>query len=133
MNYDLEKTFCDTFLEKRLRDRIFWELSSPKRRSTAISRFSDSYMIKSSTIVLHGKKLTKEDLLNEARKFSNSKTGYIIALPEELDGKEFPLETAINKFFYLGMGAVIIVDPKTAILKREQGYGASLKYVVHVL
>ena len=56
-------------------------------------------MIKASTIVLYGKKLTKEDIFNEVRKFSNSKTGYIIAFPDELDGKEFPLETAIDKFF----------------------------------
>ena len=131
MNVDLEKIFCDTFIEKSLRDRIFWELSSPKRRSIAIGRFSDSHMIKASTIVLYGKKLTKEDILNEVRKFSNSKTGYIIAFPDELDGKEFPLETAIDKFFYLGTGAVIIVDSKTAILKCEQECGPSRKYVVH--
>ena len=99
MNYDLEKTFCDTFLEKRLKERIFWELSSPKRRSIAIGRFSDSHMIKPSTIVLCGKKLAQKDLFKEVRKFSNSKTGYIIAFPEELDGKEFPLEAAIDKFF----------------------------------
>ena len=131
MNVDLEKIFCDTFIEKRLRDRIFWELSSPKRRSIAIGRFSDSHMIKASTIVLYGKNLTKEDLLNEVRKFSNSKTGYMIALPDELDGKEFPIETAIDKFFYLGFGAIIIVDSKTAILKCEQECGPSRKYVVH--
>ena len=132
MNVDLEKVFCDTVIEKRLKDRIFWELSSPKRRSIAIGRFSDDYAIKPSTIVLYGKNLTKEDLLNEVRIFSNSKTGYMIALPDELDGKEVPIETAIDKFFYLGTGAVIIVDSKTAILKWEQGYGVSLKYVVHV-
>lgn len=74
--------------------------------------------------------MTHEYLLKEVRKFSNSKTGYIIG-PYEVDGKEFPLKTAIDEYFYLGFGAVVVVDEKTALAKGEQEVGPSRKYILH--
>ena len=134
MNSAKEKCFCDNFLEKRIKDRIFYELNLPQKRRDAIHRFSHTIenIVRPTTILLKSSKITENELLKESRKVSTSSVGYILSEDNDLDGKEFSLEEAISRFFYLGFGAVIVVDEKTAILKDEQCYGPSTKYVLHI-
>lgn len=129
-----EELFADVFLEKRIRDRIKFELSSPKYREAALWRFCHNTedVVKQPVVHLKSHKISEEELYQELRKLSSSKTGYILSLDERLDGRTFPLEQAVSECFYSGLAEIVILDEHTAFVNTEQVKGASEKYILHV-
>jgi len=68
MDRNIEENFIKTFVDKRLRDRIIYELASEKHRYGAIQRFSsglNGFLKSNCVIVQHTPHLVYEDILKE--------------------------------------------------------------------
>lgn len=126
------------FIHKTFQDRILWELQG-KKREHAIYRFCHTIdrIVNDRYIVINSSKISCEECFEIIKNHSSSKTYYIMANEEyyaenlKLDGVEFKIEEIIDKFFYLYSGAVMIIDPHTVMLKAEQCYGPSDKYILY--
>lgn len=136
MDVKKEESFVKNFIDKTFQDRILWELKGDKREK-GIARFSHTIdkIINSKYIVTQNSKLSMEECLNIIKKYSSSKTCYIMSdsfdKSFQLDGKEFELEKIIDTFFHLYFGAIMIINPHTVMLKSEQSYGPSEKYILY--
>jgi rRNA-processing protein FCF1 len=133
MDINLEEKFVQTFCEKRIRDRIIYELKNAKKRKDCIGRFchNTDTLIKQSYILQTSNKWTIDDLISIIEKISKSNKCYIIAFDDDIDGKVMSLIDGIQECFYRGMATIIIIDEKTSIIKAEQSFGASQKYILH--
>ena len=126
MNKEIELFFIDTFVDKRLKDRIEYELQSNKNRTKAINRFAHSTedVIKKQCIYKKGHDITLEDLL----KLTKSRTGYYISC-NKYDGLELDITTAYdicsNEY-----GASIIVLEDAAYVKEETSMGTPFKFIL---
>ncbi len=133
MNYAIEERFVKTFCEKRIKDRIIFELKDEDKRLHGIGRFCHTTegIIKKQYVLQESNKWSVEELLHIIQNISSSDKCYIIAFDYDIDGKEMSLKEGIRECFYRGMSTVLIVDEKTVIIKDEQYLGASHKYVLH--
>lgn len=134
MDISLEEKFVQTFCEKRIRDRLIFELKNTKKRKDAIGRFCHDIdnLIKQPYILQTSNKWTSDDIISIIHNISKSNRCYIIAFDEDIDGKNTSLADGIKECFYRGMATINIIDEKTAIIKSEQSFGASQKYILHV-
>lgn len=136
MNAKKEKSFVKNFIDETFQDRLLWELQG-KKREKGIDRFSHTIekIINNQYIVIKTHKVSPIECLNMIKKYSSSKTCYIISGEYkenlQLDGKEFDLEKIIDTFFSLYFVAIMIIDSHTIILKSEAECGPSDKYVLY--
>lgn len=130
MNEEIEKRFVYTFLENRIRDRIIFELTSNKRRRTAILRFCHTTedIVKPSCIYLTT--TDKSLFMSEFYNLSNVKKCHVISLNNEIDGKEVSIEKAVSSCVGFGMPSIIIVSESLALIETEQSVGAARKYIL---
>ncbi|QCN91124.1 hypothetical protein DRA42_00595 [Ethanoligenens harbinense] len=130
MNISMEETFVKTFCEKRIVDRLIYELNNPKKRMNALWRFSNhDQFIKKSCIVDSSNKFTPDNLMDKIKKLSKSNKCYLLS--PSFDGVEYSLYDGIHQGFYEGLAVVFIIDSNTAVIKDEQVYGAPTKYILH--
>lgn len=130
MNINIEEKFVMTFCEKRITDRLIYELNNPKKRTDALWRFSNhDQFIKKSLVIDSSNKYTPSNLIAEIKKLSNSNKCYLLS--PSFDGIEYSLFDGINKGFYEGLAVVFIIDSNTAVIKDEQAYGSPTKYILH--
>lgn len=131
MNKEIEEMFAKTFLDKRINERVIFELQSNKKRGQAISRFchSSEDMIKESCI--YKKTDDFNILLSTIKDFPLPKVCYVISSATEFDGKEILLETALKSCVGYGWPSILILNETLAIIETEQEYGASEKYILH--
>jgi len=134
MDISLEERFVQTFCEKRISDRLTFELKNTIKRKNAIGRFchNTNDLIKQSYILQTSNKWAVDDIVGKIHNISKSNKCYIIAFDEDIDGKNMSLADGIEACFYRGMATIIIIDEKTALIKAEQSFGASQKYILHV-
>ncbi|MCL2323168.1 MAG: hypothetical protein FWC47_13835 [Oscillospiraceae bacterium] len=118
-------------MDKRISERVAFELQSNKKRRHAISRFchTSDDIIKPSCI--YKKTDNVSDLISTIKELSSSKKCYVISSIEEIDSTEMPLENAITTCIGFGLPSILIIDESTAVVETEQDYGASTKYVLH--
>lgn len=134
MNSDLETIIVKTFFEKRIQERVLFELFSPKKRKDAIGRLNhhykktlnEKYMIeipKPNSNYLH-----IADLL---KKHGAGDKCYVISWSDCIDGQELSLMTALEKAVGLGMPTLISCSPNKLIyFEAEQGFGSPSRYII---
>lgn len=133
MDKQKELLFCTNFIKKEKRDRIFYELQTPKKRNRVLIPFSHEAekMIKSSTIYNKSHCSNVLDILSLIQRVSSSKQGYIITINKEADGCCFYLEQAVSLGIHTGMAFIVIIDGETALIREEQCFGAPPVFLLH--
>lgn len=115
MDKQKEFLFYRDFIKREKRDRIFYELQTPKKRDRVFIPFSyeAEKMIQLSTIYNKSHCSNVLDILSLIQKVSSSKQRYIITLDKEADSCYFCLKQVI----YTGMVFIVIIDEETALIK----------------
>jgi len=137
MDMVVEEKFVRTFIDKRIQDRIIFELTHNDRkkknyeiRDYAISRFAnaDNYL-KTQYFYLKDKNINIDEVEKEIKKLCNSsKQCYIMGTVH--DTGFFPLRKALEiSFDYLGV-SIIIVSDTVAFVKTETSFGSPTKYIL---
>ena len=128
MNKAIEESFVNSYIIKSKRERLLYELCGKKRRD-GIDRFShntDTLLIESK-IKLKGQHISKD--LQDIVTKSKCHKCYVISYFEELDGKEFNKDEALNRILGCGMPSIVISDD-FAIIQTEQEQGPAIKYLL---
>lgn len=89
MNKSIEQSFVKTYIDKKYQERVIFELSSAKKRTKALSRFSHN----AETAL--GKSVNIKIITDFSELRESNKTVYVISWDEN-DGMQVPLEDAIN-------------------------------------
>lgn len=131
MDINKEKTFCSLFIDKRMRDRIFYELQSPVKRRNALGRFCHNAekIIRTDRIVNVNACPNAKELADGLIHMAGINTGYFISLSEQ-DGNEALLEQGIAEAIRIGMGFAVLVGDSIALIREEQMFGAPKVYVL---
>lgn len=128
MDKIFEQEFVYQFLNRRIRERILFELNSNKKRINALMRFSHSIddIIDERNIVSKTNVLIKENLSKIF--FHNRLMVYVISY-KLLDGKMMTVDDAIehanNEY-----SPVIMYCDRTAIIKSEYESGSPMYYIL---
>ncbi len=125
-----EKYFVDTFVRKERRERLWYELSRPKKRYQGLSRFChhSSILLNPHKILLSGSNLRHQESFREFVK-KNSETCLILSPDASLDRKVCPLCDAIA-LSVMCLDASIIVGTHFAIVRSEAGPGVTEHYLL---
>ena len=134
MDKNIEEIFIKTFIDKRMQDRLLFELLSGnvQRRRKAISRFAHGAerYIKRQQIYLSGDKLKIDDIEQEIKKISQStKQCYVIV--GECDGEIMPLRQSLEECFNNSCESIIFVNDNVAFIKAEAECGSPMKYILY--
>lgn len=131
MHTEKETLFVKQFIIKDRRDRLLHELTHPKKRQNALSRFCHSTedMIDARTVFQCGTDVSRETIIKFLCENNSGNTCYVMAYLPELDGVECSIEEAVNKVIGNGMAAIILADC-AAFIETEQAQGAAIKYLL---
>jgi hypothetical protein len=134
MDKEQEEITVKSFFVKRIRERVMFELSSPKRRIDALSRLChrpDITLIEKYMIEIpkpNSDPLDIEDLL---KSYGAGNTCYVISYNKEIDGKHLPLRSALKSAVGFGMPSLISCIPgRLAYFEAEQENGPPPRYIL---
>ena len=135
LDKNIECSFVQTFIQKRIQERIIWELASVKKRKTAIWRFCHTTddIVKPQLVLIKSNKLTNSIILQSVSELTTLTSCYIISFYEEIDGKQMTITNAVSHCIGRGLPSIIIIGEQVAIIETEQSIGASIKYILHAV
>ncbi|MBO5994673.1 MAG: hypothetical protein J6Q41_04100 [Firmicutes bacterium] len=130
MDYSAEERFIKNFIHKRWRERLLFELTTPKKRYAGLDRFCHqaSELIDPAKIYLEGDDL---DRRNEFIDFCKKHQGLCRVLSPEFywEETEVSLEEAVN-MAVMSLDAFLILGDGFAIIFGEPVKGGREKYLV---
>ena len=127
MNSIIDYTIIADFLSFPLRERIIYELSSPKKRMKALNRFSHNVdSIINSDYIYHKGKLINDTIKLEIKK---SLSDCIVLSFEHPEGEKMLFEEAFDCLTRKYIFAVIITE-SWLIIKPEYEGGEELFYIL---
>lgn len=123
MNIEIEKKFVKDYIEKNRRERIYYELSSKKKRKQAIGRFCHNALacIDEGKIKYYG---TNIEMGMDEVNLNKDEIGYLISWDDTIDGKQYKSNEAIEKMLSDGMAAIVVFS-NICIIKTEQETGTA--------
>jgi hypothetical protein len=134
MGKELDEVIVKSFFNKTIQQRILFELSSPKKRRDAINRLNHKYsatLRKEFMIEIPRPNSNPEKIAEILKKHGAGDFCYSISWCEELDGKELPLLTALEKAVGFGMPSIVSCIPgKLAYFEAEQDFGATPRFML---
>ncbi|PEL48040.1 hypothetical protein CN605_05670 [Bacillus toyonensis] len=134
MDKEYEEAFVKIFFSKNLRDRVLFELFSPKKRRDALWRLNHNYNValNEKYIVSITQRIANTDELLQLLKNHGAKDScYVMSLNENVDGKHLPLHIAVEKIAFYGLSSIISCVPdKLAYFQAEQDYGSRERYLL---
>ncbi|HDR7361333.1 hypothetical protein CN544_29125 [Bacillus toyonensis] len=134
MDKEYEEAFVKNFFSKNLRDRVLFELFSPKKRRDALWRLNHNYNValNEKYIVSITQRIANTDELLQLLKNHGAKDScYVMSLNENVDGKHLPLHIAVEKIAFYGLSSIISCVPdKLAYFQAEQDYGSRERYLL---
>lgn len=133
MNEQKEILFCKNFVIKEKRERILYELQTPKKRKHALTLFSHKAekIIKPSIIFAKSYCSNVLDIVCLIKKVSFSEQGYMITIDKKTDQKSFHLNQVVYLGIQTGMAFIVLIDESTALIREEQSFGAPLLFLLH--
>lgn len=125
-----EEFFVNTFIVKKRRARLLYELSGEKRKD-ALARFCHGTLklIAEQKIVVSGNDLHEEEILHIIRKYTNVRNAYIMAYNEDIDTCSCDVQEALEKVLGNGMAAIILID-NVVVIETEQCCGTPERYIL---
>ncbi|MBQ5955440.1 MAG: hypothetical protein IJH69_01010 [Firmicutes bacterium] len=130
MDHSAEERFIKNFIKKRYRERLLFELTTPKKRYAGLDRFCHqaSDLIDPMRIYLEGDDL---DRLSEFKDFCKKHQGLCRVLSPEFywDEIEVPLDGAVE-MAVTSLDAFLVLGDGFAIVFGEPVKGGREKYLV---
>ena len=127
MERRLDYNIVYEFLSPSVRDRIIYELSSPKKTIKALERFSHSAesIIRTEYLCYKGR-IIQEKIISEIK---NSVSEFVVLSPEYQQGKNMSAEEALD-YLIDGCSFAVVADEGWLIIKPEHEGGEGLFYVL---
>ena len=130
MDYSAEERFIKNFIKKRYRERLLFELTTPKKRYAGLDRFCHqaSELIDPAKVYLEGDDL---DRRTEFKDFCKKHQGLCRVLSPEFywEETEVPLDEAVEMAI-MSLDAFLVLSDGFAIVFGEPVKGGREKYLV---
>jgi hypothetical protein len=134
MDKEIEEIIVKSFFNKRIQQRVLFELSSSKKRGDAIGRLNHNYLdtLRNEFMIEIPKPNSDPDEIEKLMKEQGAgKNCYVMSSDSEMDGKELPLTTAIEELIWYGMPSIIsCIHGKLAYFQAEQSYGPPPRFIL---
>jgi hypothetical protein len=134
MNKELDEIIVKSFFNRKIQQRVLFELSSPKKRLDAIQRLNHNYSetLRNEFMIEIPKPNSDPEKIAELLKRNGAgEVCYSISWSEEIDGKELPLLAALEKAVGFGMPSIVSCVPgKLAYFEAEQDFGAPPRFIL---
>lgn len=117
MDKEIEEKFVKNFIIKDKRERISYELSSLKKRATAIQKIFS--MIDEKFAIWKNANVSYDDIISIAKNYFNiRKNCYVISETSD-DGKLMPFQQAVENMLRYEVNYAIICDENTVLVSEE--------------
>ncbi|TWT25852.1 hypothetical protein [Planomicrobium sp. CPCC 101110] len=134
MKKEMEELIVKSFFEKNVRERVLHELFSSKKRDHALNRLCHEYhrMLKGKYMVeIPPPNSDPQDIYKLLIKNGAEKKCYSLSYNEKIDGKELPLQEALEQAVGFGFPSLILCVPgELAYFEAEQGFGPAPRYIL---
>ncbi|MFU1996764.1 hypothetical protein [Priestia megaterium] len=134
MNKEIEEKVVKSFFDKRIQERVMFELFSLKRRDDALHRLNHTYtktLKEEYMIEIPKSNSCADDIAKLLKQHGAGKQCYAISFNEDIDGKDLPLLTALEHAVGYGFPSLIVCIPdKLAYFEAEQVYGPPPRYIL---
>lgn len=130
MDKEIEEKFVKNFIVKDKRERLIHELSSVKKRESAIQRIYN--LLDRKFAVLEDAKISEDELILVVKKYFNiNKECYVITEIDD-DGQTLSFKQAFENMIRYEVNYLIICDGNTVLMSEEYNtYGAPHKLLLH--
>ncbi len=120
------------FVNKRMRERLSFELSRPDKRLRGIARFSHRIenLIQADAVLACGKQLTADTIIELVK--DRDENCLILSDDSPPDGELLPFCQAVETCWFL-LGTRILLCGRYAVVMQEQESAASNKIVLYAL
>ncbi|MCU5103256.1 hypothetical protein OCA20_24565 [Bacillus cereus] len=134
MDKEYEQLIVKSFFQKKIQDRMIFELSSSKKRIKALGRLAHNYDSILNPIYFENIPLNMvhvEGISKLLKKYGAGDSCYVISLISEVDGTFTELECAIEKVIWHGLPCLVSCIPdKLLYFQSEQGSGPPERYIL---
>lgn len=133
MKKDMEELIVKSFFEKNVQERVLHELATPKKRDHALNRLCHEYqkMLKGKYLIeIPPPNSDPQDIYELLKRNGAEKMCYSLSYNEKIDGKELPLQEALEQAVGFGFPSIISCVPgELAYFEAEQDFGPSPRYI----
>lgn len=134
MDKEYEGIIVKNFFVKRVQDRVLYELSSKKKRSSALDRLCHDYRYNLNErylIQLPKPNSDYNEIVSLLNNYGAVDYCYAISFNKDIDGKHLPLIDALEKAVGFGMPSLISCIPnKLAYFEAEQLSGPPERFII---
>lgn len=134
MKKDMEELIVKSFFEKNVQERVLHELATPKKRDHALNRLCHEYqkMLKGKYLIeIPPPNSDPQDIYELLKRNGAEKMCYSLSYNEKIDGKELPLQEALEQAVGFGFPSIISCVPgELAYFEAEQDFGPSPRYIL---
>ncbi|WP_242311933.1 hypothetical protein [Bacillus cereus group sp. BfR-BA-01331] len=134
MDKEYEKLIVRNFFQKKVQDRIIFELASSKKRMKALGRLAHDYdnILNSMYFEAIPKDIVyAEGISTQLKNYGANDSCYVMSLISEIDGKFMKLESAIEEVIWRGLPCLISCIPnKLLYFQAEQVSGPPERYIL---
>ena len=131
MIVEVEKEFCDLFLNNRYSERVFYELTSKKKRRDALSRFAHN-----SRDILNPSRVSRECgcmlYSEETKEFLGCEECYCICVNKELDGTFADIDIAVETLYGYGPYILYNAEKKKVFIETEYDFSEHWVYFMNI-
>ncbi|MDQ0201977.1 hypothetical protein [Neobacillus ginsengisoli] len=134
MNKEIEEIIVKSFFNKRIRQRVLFELSTQNKRRHALHRLCHNYfetLRNEYMIEIPKPNSDPQEIVKIMKKYGAEDSCYSISLNEDIDGKELPLLTAIEEAVGYGMPSIVSCIPgKLVYFETELVSGSPPRFIL---
>jgi len=134
MKEETEELIVKSFFEKNVQERVLHELFTPKKRDHALNRLCHKYqrMLKGKYMIeIPPPNSDPDDIYKLLMKNGAEKMCYSLSYSEKVDGKELPLQEALEHAVGFGFPSIISCIPgELAYFEAEQAYGSPPRFIL---
>jgi hypothetical protein len=133
MDKELEEIIVKSFFNKRIQQRVLFELFSPKKRQDAIHRLSNFHITLRNEFLFEIPKPNSdpEEIEELLKKQGSGNDCYAMSCNDTIDGKNMSLTSALEVAVGEGFPSLISCIPgKLAYLEGEQSLGPPPRFIL---
>jgi hypothetical protein len=134
MNKEIEEIIVKSFFNKRIQQRVLFELSSPKKRWDPLRGLRHKYydtLRNEFMIKIPEPNSNFEKIAEMLKNHGAGEFCYSLSDCEEIKSKELPLLTALEKAVGYVMPSIIsCISGKLAYFESEQSYGPPPRFIL---
>ncbi|MGM0924767.1 MAG: hypothetical protein ACQEWW_26890 [Bacillota bacterium] len=134
MNKEIEEIIVKSFFNKRIQQRVLFELFSAKRRMDAMNRLNHNYLttlLKEFMIEIPKPNSDPEEIEKLLKKQGAGNDCYAMSWNDSIDGKHMSLTSALEVAVGEGFPSIIsCILGKLAYFEAEQDYGPPPRFIL---